>query len=272
MNLLQGRYENQSIITKASLINKLKIGALKPDHPESLENLLNSFNQNELALSALGITSIEGDFRWIHISSEKLDTVTARDWQLSNKDGKLKTLQEFRQFLQQRAAALEAFQKPQSPSVSSEERQKDTSNGQSYAGTSRDCPVCKQSHRSYLCPQFTSFEVSVRRETAKELHLCFNCFRHGHAIRKCSSKTVCRTCGQKQHTLLHDSNLKRPSRSDTSEFAGHQKDTTEYTPCSMLSTAVISIRDSFGKLVSCRAVLDSGSQMSFITQTLNEIE
>ena len=38
----------------------------------------------------------------------------------------------------------------------------------------------------------------------------------------------------------------------------------------MLSTAMVSIKDSFGKLVSCRALLDSGSQMSFITHTMVE--
>ena len=270
LNLLQGRYENQSMITKAHLTNIFKIGAVKPDHPESLRKLLNSFTENEMALKALGLGSTECDFLWIHILSEKLDTVSAREWQLSNKDGKVKTLQEFRQFLDQRATALEAVQKLQSTSVSPKERPKETSNGQSYATTSKECPVCKQSHRIYLCPKFTSSEVSVRRETAKELRLCFNCLRHGHAIRNCSSKTVCRTCGQKHHTLLHDSSLKIPRRSDTSEFAGHQKDTTKHTPCTMLSTAMVSIKDSFGKLVSCRALLDSGSQMSFITHTMVE--
>ena len=94
---------------------------------------------------------------------------------MSNKDGKVKTLQEFRQFLDQRATALEAVQKLQSKSVSPKERPKETSNGQSYATTSKECPVCKQSHRIYFCPKFTSSEVSVRRETAKELRLCFNC-------------------------------------------------------------------------------------------------
>ena len=141
LNLLQGRYENQFMITKAHLTNIFKIGAVKPDHPESLRKLLNSFTENEMALKALGLGSTECDFLWIHILSEKLDTVSAREWQLSNKDGKVKTLQEFRQFLDQRATALEAVQKLQSTSVSPKERPKETSNGQSYATTSKECPV-----------------------------------------------------------------------------------------------------------------------------------
>ena len=106
------------MITKAHLTNIFKIGAVKPDHPESLRKLLKSFTENEMALKAFGLGSTECDFRWIHILSEKLDTMSAREWQLSNKDGKVKTLQEFRQFLDQRATALEAVQELQSTSVS----------------------------------------------------------------------------------------------------------------------------------------------------------
>ena len=129
LNLLQGCYENQSMITKAHLTIIFKIGAVKLYHPESLRKLLNSITENEMALKALGIGSTECDFLWIHILSEKLDTVTAREWQLSNKDGKLKTLKELRQFLDQLATALEAVQKLQSAGASQKERQKETSNG-----------------------------------------------------------------------------------------------------------------------------------------------
>ena len=156
---------------------------------------------------------------------------------------------------------LEAVQKLQSTSVSRKERQKETINGQSYASTPKECPVCKQSHRIYLCPKFTFSVVSV---------LPKNCTFASIASVTVTLSGIVLTCGQKLHTLLHNSNLKISRRSDTSELAGRQKGTTECTPCTMLSTGMVSIRDSFSKLVSCRAFLDSGSQMIFITQTLVE--
>ena len=48
------------------------------------------------------------DFVWVHILSEKLDSETAREWQLSNADGKLQSMEQLRNFLECRARALKA--------------------------------------------------------------------------------------------------------------------------------------------------------------------
>ena len=61
-----------------------------------------------MALSALGIDTKDCDFIWVHILSEKLDSETAKEWQLTNVDGKMKTMDDLRQFLERRARALEA--------------------------------------------------------------------------------------------------------------------------------------------------------------------
>ena len=61
LNLLQGRYEKQCMITGAQFVYRDRDGA-----------------------EALGIGSTECDFLWIHYLSEKLDTMTARELQLSN--------------------------------------------------------------------------------------------------------------------------------------------------------------------------------------------
>ena len=39
---------------------------------------------------------------------QKVDAETAREWQLSNADGKLKSMEQLRKFLERRARALEA--------------------------------------------------------------------------------------------------------------------------------------------------------------------
>ena len=61
-----------------------------------------------MALSALGNDTKSCDFVWGHILSEKLDSETAREWQLSNADGKLQSMEQLRKFLECRARALEA--------------------------------------------------------------------------------------------------------------------------------------------------------------------
>ena len=60
-----------------------------------------------MSLSALGIATKSCDFVWVQILSEKLESETAREWQLSNADGKLQSMEQLRKFLECRARALQ---------------------------------------------------------------------------------------------------------------------------------------------------------------------
>ena len=55
IKLLQDRYDNQFLITKAHLTNIMRIDPMKKESPDSLRKLVGVFNENEMALSALGI-------------------------------------------------------------------------------------------------------------------------------------------------------------------------------------------------------------------------
>ena len=61
-----------------------------------------------MALNALGIDTKASDLIWIHVLSEKLDSETAKEWQLTNVDGKLQSMDSLRKCLELRARALEA--------------------------------------------------------------------------------------------------------------------------------------------------------------------
>ena len=108
LKLFQDRYDNQFLITKAHLSNIFKIDPMKKECPESLRKLIGVFNENEMALNALGLGTKASDFMWIHILAGKLDSETAKEWQLTNVDGKLQSMNALRKFLELRARALEA--------------------------------------------------------------------------------------------------------------------------------------------------------------------
>ena len=108
LKLLQDRYENQFLITKAHLSNIFKIDPMKKECRDSLRKLIGVFNENKMALNALGLDTKASDFKWIHILSEKLDSETAKEWQLTNVDGKLQNMDALRKFLDFQAKALEA--------------------------------------------------------------------------------------------------------------------------------------------------------------------
>ena len=109
---------------------------------------------------------------------------------------------------------------------------------------------------------------------------CYNCLQLGHNVSKCSSKFTCRECRQKHHTLLH-----RPSQvkttsvkvEDTSQeiHATSVVETVSNVQCGpvtlmktvLLSAAYVMIKDADGTPVTLRAMLDSESQASFITES-----
>ena len=99
IKLLQDRYDNQFLIAKAHLTNIMKIDPMRNEGPDCLRKLIGTFNENEMALSALGIDTKACDFIWVHILSEKLDCETAKEWQLTNVDGKMKTVDDLKHFL-----------------------------------------------------------------------------------------------------------------------------------------------------------------------------
>ena len=141
IQLLKDRYDNEILITKAHLNNIFKIDSMKKDSADSLRKLIGIFNENEMALSGLGIDTKSCDFVWVHILSEKLDSETPREWQLSNADGKLQSMEELRKFLECRARALEASGRSLETTRELTERaERETC--QSYQSNSMSCPVC----------------------------------------------------------------------------------------------------------------------------------
>ena len=172
IKLLQDRYDNQFLITKAHLTNIMKIENMRKEGPDSLRKLIGTFNENEMALSALGIDTKACDFIWVHILSEKLDNETAKEWQLTNVDGKMKTMDDLRQFLERRARALEAsIRQPEMKREALGNKDIDIRNKsehcQSYQSTSMICSFCKQSHRIYTThvPSSSFFQLLTNRRS-----------------------------------------------------------------------------------------------------------
>ena len=112
--------------------------------------------------------------------------------------------------------------------------------------------------------------IADKYEKVKQLRLCFNCLKDGPGIKTCTSKSTSQKCKRKHHSLLH---RQEPT---SSTFSGnslhHEKDgnVKESNSCSvLLPTAIVSVLNSKNQLIPCRALLDSGSQLSFITQALS---
>ena len=93
--------------------------------------------------------------------------------------------------------------------------------------------------------------------------LCFNCLNSGHSTKECKSKHTCKTCHSKHNSLLHlpDASKGAVSGSLTTNQA------TAGIASGIVPTAMVPVEDDSSKITICRAMIDTGSQISLISES-----
>lgn len=113
-------------------------------------------------------------------------------------------------------------------------------------------------------------------DEARAKNLCTNCLRPGHFASACNSRK-CLKCFRHHHTLLHleephtkplSENVEVPSSSTAAVSAHHAYSTVTSPAQVLLSTCIVQVRDVRGKYHEARILLDSGSQVNFICESL----
>ncbi|XP_047541323.1 uncharacterized protein LOC125074140 [Vanessa atalanta] len=256
-----------------------------------LKDLLDTTSDCMHELSNLGINVDSWDPIVIYVVSLKLDAETRKQWELHanslNED--LPTLTQFKDFLESRFRALE-FMEP------SKNKAKLTPNAYQtkslHAASDVRCPHCTESHKLWSCGKFAKEDVNVRQDIVKSLGLCYNCLGNNHTGKICRVPTTCRICKRKHHTLLHGkaSSYTVTVATDIDESDATENEQEETYPESsnltnevtnsiisnfatkqtrtqtLLATALIKAESKNGSPQILRALLDQGSQASFISE------
>lgn len=139
------------------------------------------------------------------------------------------------------------------------------------------CVYCKGKHYIFQCSSFLKLSSEDRNKEIRAKRMCLNCLRStSHQAKDCRSST-CQTCNKKHNTLLHiqdkhqrdTESTSQPQQSDNSSttILNHHVTQDKYYQVA-LSTAVVNAIDQYGNSHTCRVLLDSGSQSSFITEKL----
>lgn len=167
------------------------------------------------------------------------------------------------------------------------------------------CIICDKNHKVFECPAFQSMSIQERLDEVARYKLCDNCLRQGHRASDCRGGP-CRQCNQMHNSLLHGStpcvmNNAVVLNQSPNTLSSDDKDTavavhqsSETAPCVasdnatvinqssvvnsinttnavLLSTAVVEVTDPVSKnKLKVRALLDSGSESSFISKSLQE--
>lgn len=285
-NLLKSRYECKRRLINVHLMTLLSLPAVQRESISDLQVLRDNTNAALAALKNLKRSSEElWDDILVCLVSQKLDSVRRKAWNLKISDEKrLPSYKSLSEFLDTRIRALEEWKLPTSSSdksIRSIPAQK-ISSATASAKAQLKCSLCKANHFFHACSQFMKKSLSQRRELVKQ-DSRFNCLSKGHAIQNCSSKYTCRHCQKKHHTLLHDdsnssSTIDEATTSSPPQKSVEAKSVEVNSLCAsteknlrahiLLATAWITVRAPSGRSVDVRALLDQGSEMTFITERL----
>ncbi|KAH8374019.1 hypothetical protein KR200_001879, partial [Drosophila serrata] len=239
--------------------------------------------------------------------ARKLDQRTREKWEEDLSINNLATWDSMESFLQRRCRIMENSDQALVTQTPSRQVGK-ALHGYSFIASvgSSNLPLCTfcdaRDHYLPKCSRFLSLSPNLRFREAKKLHLCLNCLRKGHSLQHCKS-THCRYCHMKHHSLLHfnqDPSIpstasslssdpfpnSQPtsfssalalshSSSHSSSQPNHRSSNPPPSPTDilpvdyvLLPTAIIYLRNKAGEFMPCRAILDSASQLNFITSRL----
>lgn len=284
---LINRYENKGAIIQAHIRALLNTPKITVASSTELQKIHHHITSNLNALQALGQPVISWDAWLVTLICARLDSTTVGEWHLQYTNKELPKFTTMERFLFNRIAAYEAgeisthcSEEVNKTNLYNKNRTKkvfiaNVSNEQQSkkSNTSPRCNLCAGPHRIPSCPQFMSMTVKERHDYAEKKQLCFNCLYFGHQMNKCRFPP-CSKCTKRHHEKLHiDAMPISSSEVDKVICFGNlcvpqnDLDNVHKSAVSniMLATAVVYISDINGKQQPCRAIIDSGAEISLMT-------
>lgn len=295
--LLEERFNNKKYISHQVLKRLFSQKNLLTESASGLKDLVDTTNDCLATLSNLGIDVRSWDIVIIHILTLKLDSESRRQWEFSVttniSSDELPTYNQFKEFLTQRFRAIEFLD---TKSTAGYRSQTNKVKALHVANETKiSCPFCTEGHRLSQCKNFQQKTVDFRRKFVQDNNVCFNCLGSNHSANNCRTNLKCRICKRNHHSLLHPTSsgsnvnvntaevnnggrsatlTEGASASSASFDAGQQ--TSNVVSCFatgksqqqvLLATAIVMAMATDGKRYSVRALLDQGSQGSFITES-----
>ncbi|XP_018368526.1 PREDICTED: uncharacterized protein LOC108764680 [Trachymyrmex cornetzi] len=279
--MLLDRYDDSGAIIQKHIKAMFEIQAVAKENHLSLRRLLDCFLKHLRALKALNRPIDSWDDLMVYLISSRLDPKTNRAWEITVKQGEAPTLKQLTDFLAQHCKALEASARTTQSGTPGQNLGK----GHQAKGIiaapatiSSKCTYCrKEGHPIYKCPEYLQMSVNDRFKEARTRKLCLNCLKVASHIAKNCSGGACRRCNKRHNTLLHmESSSEATSEAMAKEVTTEQEKVVaiglshkavKQENQILLATALVNIADNNGRSITCRVLLDSGSQSCFITSS-----
>jgi len=286
-DLVTQRYNNIKLIAMTHVKQLLQLPHVKRNDAMSLHHLINQVASNMNAIQALALNTSMQDLKLNHLLLAVLDSETHKEWELQTATQQdIPSMSAVTDFLEARCKALELLQANQSSSSTTSQqspqaRVKVSQLSRCNLATQEQCPLCKGTHRLFRCSKFTRMPPWQRYDYARQIRACYNCLQPFSKSHICSTH-ACHVCNKWHHTLLHV-NTQNSSASNKRSITSHNPSANEWdsapaevnTYCSLkskptnhvlLATAIVEVKNKYNQYVPCRVLLDSASQLNFISE------
>ncbi|XP_043267664.1 uncharacterized protein [Venturia canescens] len=247
---LTERYQNDRVLVTSHLDTLFKTAVIAPRSARDLHALVHSVTESYNSLRVLGAPIEHWDWVLVYLIARRLDPGTREAWELRTGQSKV----------------------PPSFTIGQPSA---TSGG---GTTSQACAFCQEKHYIAVCSKFRQLSPEARRGEVQRLKLCFNCLGR-HNVNACNIATRCKECGRKHHTMIHTGWSKYGDAAKgtgvPSTSGGQQANsgdagasTSGARPAVLLATSQALLITNFGAAHRVRMLLDSGSELSLISDKL----
>lgn len=259
---LKLRYDNVKTIRDAHFANIFGLQQLNAKSAAGIRKVCSQLNENVQALKNLKEPTESWDSWLVYVLKNRLDSETRMEWERFIASVDNPKFEAMLTFLNEFASAIESAElrmgksKPHTESKSSLHGKSDHPTNSNQAETG--CFLCNDAHRLPQCAQFLSLTPGERKAKVLELRLCLNCFSRKHFVGTCVRPPSCRQCNGNHHPTLHF------GQTQSAAHLAYHVQSEEI----LLSTALVKVKSptSSGHVL-CRALVDPGSQTSFITSS-----
>ncbi|XP_075151102.1 uncharacterized protein LOC142225212 [Haematobia irritans] len=268
---LKERFDRPRHIVNSYIETFMALSPMKEGNVFKLRQISDTANEVLRGLDAIDYR--ERDHWLIYILQNKIDSESRRKWTEHSRNESKPTVDNFLKFLDRCCEELEL--------------------DKNITPKSTNCNDCgSDAHQTHKCSHFLALSVEQRRKLVKDNILCFNCLRKGHSAYNCKSQQKCRTCQRNHHTLLHygqeassqRAHIAVSSEESTSEDMNADSEDTHQISLNtiisqtartssikknlifILPTALVFVRNCKGDLITCRLLLDTGSELSYISE------
>ncbi|XP_075163072.1 uncharacterized protein LOC142235697 [Haematobia irritans] len=290
------RYENKRVLVDNQLKILFNIPTVTTETSESIQRIQSTVNDCLATLKTLEVDIDHWDPILIYLISTKLPDKTLSLWEESLKThNELPMWSQLDAFLINRFEIVERLASIKSTKDKYGTRDSGVQSAQTYSSQEKlnsSCPLCHSDHSIRICPKFRRFSEQERIDFAFKNKLCNNCLSSNHSKQKCTSRNTCFICHKMHHSLLHLN--KSEAKAQNFNFVGSNStnrsdrgssdnipSTSKQVPkvhsnfasngeVILLRTALVQI-EIRGELFTARALIDPGSQRTFVSEKLMKL-